>query len=442
MYRWIFLGLLALLVPTLASALRSNPRLLPKVGFAIGFLPFFISMHLYVAPYAWLGWLGLAKGFEVSILDGIALAVIFSTRPVRTPSILKIGFGIYFGACLFATARATQPVASLFYDWQLLRLVILFMAASRATAANRDVPKGIVAGLGTAVLIQAVEVLRQFAGGAIQASGTVGHQNLLGTLTNASVMSAFGLLLANRGSGFYGTVVLAGAFVVLLGASRASLALFALGLLLTLVFSIRNRRSSRKIAFGAVAAVSLLAAVPVMMWAVNRRPEAARESSNEQRDAMKEAAQMIFADYPLGVGPNAYVFVANVGGYSERAGVVWASDIRSNPVHNSYYLTLAEAGFVGLFGLLFLLGSFFVIGFRALRNPLSRAEFGNVVGLFAGVVIAAVHAWFEWVSLTYQMDSVLAIGMGAVIGQIARRKVAVPLSTPSVGPRDLMPTVA
>src|SRR6476646_9977307 len=148
MYRWIFLALLALLVPVLASALRSNPRLLPKVGFALGFLPFFISMHLYVAPYAWLGWIGPAKGFEISILDGIALAVIFSTKSVRTHPILKIGFGIYFAACLFATARAAQPIASLFYDWQLVRLAILFMAVSRATAANRDVPMAIVAGLG------------------------------------------------------------------------------------------------------------------------------------------------------------------------------------------------------------------------------------------------------------------------------------------------------
>ena len=63
---------------------------------------------------------------------------------------------------------------------------------------------------------------------------------------------------------------------------------------------------------------------------------------------MIRAAKMIIADHPLGVGPNQYLLVANIGGYSSRAGVAWNAANRSAPVHNSYYFITAELGFVGL----------------------------------------------------------------------------------------------
>src|SRR5207248_9522813 len=138
--------------------------------------------------------------------------------------------------------------------------------------------------------------------------------------------------------------------------------------ILTTALSIRHKPTSRKYAFAGALAVLLIASVPVMIWAASRRTEAAKASSDAERASMKAAARMIIADHPFGVGANQYVVVANTGGYSERAGVAWNEDNRAAPVHDTYYLITAELGFIGLIGLLAMLGSFIVVGLRSFRR--------------------------------------------------------------------------
>ncbi len=58
--------MMPILVVALSVVLKNN-RHLPKASFAMGFLAFFLHLHLYVAPYAWFDWIGTAKGFEISL---------------------------------------------------------------------------------------------------------------------------------------------------------------------------------------------------------------------------------------------------------------------------------------------------------------------------------------------------------------------------------------
>ena len=134
--------------------------------------------------------------------------------------------------------------------------------------------------------------------------------------------------------------------------------------MLTIFLSIRHHRTPRKMAFGAACGFLLIAAIPAMMWASNRRSEAEKVSSDQERTAMKLAAWMMAMDHPLGVGANQYVVVANLGGYSQRAGVAWNPQNRLAPVHDSYYLVMAEMGIVGLIGFLATLASLILLGFR------------------------------------------------------------------------------
>ena len=153
-----------------------------------------------------------------------------------------------------------------------------------------------------------------------------------------------------------------------------------------------------------------------MLWAVERRSDAARASSDEERREMIMAARMIIADNPMGVGPNQYLLVANIGGYSSRAGVAWNTANRSAPVHNSYYLVTAEEGFLGLIGMITTLLSAIAVGFRALKRIPTGERSEILVGLVAAMMISCVHLAFEWVFATYYVQYLLAMSMGSLVG--------------------------
>ena len=95
--KWIILiALLGMLGP-LTVFLRSQPKYILHACFFMGLLVFFIDPYLNISPVSW-RWTGAVKGFEVSILDIIAFAIIFATRPVRVPIGLKVGVGFYLTA--------------------------------------------------------------------------------------------------------------------------------------------------------------------------------------------------------------------------------------------------------------------------------------------------------------------------------------------------------
>lgn len=165
-----------------------------------------------------------------------------------------------------------------------------------------------------------------------------------------------------------------------------------------------------------LAVLLLLLSAPAMMWAVGRRSEEARISSNEERTAMTSAASMIIADHPLGVGPNQYLIVANLGGYSERAGVAWNYANRSAPVHNSYLLVWAELGIVGLIGLITMLVATMVVGLRAMRRLVWDERSELMIGLLATLIVVSAHIAFEWLVVTNYVHYLLAMSMGALVG--------------------------
>ena len=79
--KWIILiALLGSLGP-LTMFLRSQPKYLLHACFFMGLLVFFLDPYLNISPITW-RWTGAVKGFEISIVDVIAFAIIFAT-PAR-----------------------------------------------------------------------------------------------------------------------------------------------------------------------------------------------------------------------------------------------------------------------------------------------------------------------------------------------------------------------
>lgn len=413
--KWIVLGGLLALIPALTVLLRSQPRFLVHACYFMGLLVFFFDPYLNIGPVTW-DWPGVVKGIEITILDVIAISILLATRSVRTPLSLKVGLGIYVLALLLSSLVAEVKSPAVFYIWQFCRAVVVFLAVARATAAQSGAPFALVAGIGTATVIQAIVAAKQYVGGNVAAGGTLGHRNILGLTSHFAVMPAFALLLAGRRNLPAIAVVVAGAVIALTGGGRATIGLFGIGVVITTILSIRHKATGRKTMMAGLAVLLLVLSAPAMMWAVGRRSAEARISSNEERLAMTAAARMIIADHPLGVGPNQYLMVANLGGYSERAGVAWNYANRSAPVHNSYLLVWAELGIVGLVGLLAMLVSTVVIGLKAMRRLVWDERSELMIGLVGTMIVAGAHMAFEWLFVTNYVHYLLAMSMGALVG--------------------------
>ncbi|MEO8456151.1 MAG: O-antigen ligase family protein [Sphingomicrobium sp.] len=418
--KWVFLLAVLALAPVLAGMLRSQPRYLVHTCFVLGVLLFVLAPRLWTAPIAWPAWPAPVKGIEISFVDAISVALIASTRGVRIPLSIKLSFSIYCFAIVVSTFAAFQPMAAIFYAWQLLRTVLLMIAIARVCVSEPRAPAALFAGLGVGLMYEAALVVWQYLRGVGRPGGNFGHPNFLALGSEFAVFTTLSLMLGSRRLLWPAATVMAAFLIAVLGGSRAALGLFGLGVILTTLLSIRHKATSRKYAFAGTLAVLLLASTPVMIWAASRRTEAAKASSDTERAAMKSAARMIIADHPFGVGANQYVVVTNTGGYSARAGVAWNEDNRAAPVHDTYYLITAELGFIGLIGLLAILGSFVALGFRALGRHIPGEQGELVPGLLATMILVAIHINFEFVFMDFVLHYLFAVTAGMLIAIASR----------------------
>ena len=426
--KWVFLAALILAVPLLTVILRSKPRYLVHACFAAGVLMFAAVPNLWAAPIPWPGWPGPVKGLEINIIDSIAVALIFSTRPVPISWSVKLPFALYFFAILISTFASYQWMPAAFYAWQVIRAAVLFVAIARVCGTVSEAPIALLAGLGAGLVYEGVLAAKEFVSGVERPGGNLGHSNFLGLASDFVVFPTMALMLGTRRFAWPAIVLGSGLIIAIVGGSRATMGLLAIGLVLTLVFSLQHGTSSRKIAFGGAAVLLLLCAAPLMVWAANHRSAESKESSDSERTAMKEAARMIIADHPFGVGANQYVVVANTGGYSQRAGVAWNYTSRSAPVHDTYYLVTAELGFIGLIGFLGTIVGLISLAWRMLKRRSEDESNELVPGLLATMLVASVHVSYEWVFMHFVLHYMFAVGAGMLVGIRARHRSPVRLA--------------
>ena len=412
--KWLLLLAILATVPAVIGLLRSNPKAILWIGLLVGFLPFGIApYHLYTAPVSWAMWPGTVKGIELSFLDSLALAILLSTGRVPISRPVKAAFCAFFVAVLFSTVVAQNKTAALFYVWQLMRTALVCVAVARASARHHEFPMQVFFGLGAGLSLQAFNVLMHF--GENRAGGDFGA-NLLGLMTDFVGFGAIALLLAGFRTRTALLLCLCDFIAVVGGGSRATIGLFAFGVILVTCLSFWHQTTGRKGVMAISVLLMVALAAPLLLSSVNQRSAEMRESSNSEREAFKAAARMILDDHPLGVGANQYVIVANVGGYSEKAGVPWNSSERSAPVHNSYYLAAAELGYAGAATLIGFLLAVILVGLRAIKNAGGGSRAALLVGAVASVSVAVVHITYEWVAMLFTIHYLFAIAVGLILG--------------------------
>jgi O-antigen ligase/polysaccharide polymerase Wzy-like membrane protein len=389
----------------------------------MGMMPFVMSSwHLYVAPYGFPTWQGYPKGIELSALDFIAVAICFAARGTGTKTRRLWPWILYIFAVIIAVPHAHVMIPATFYVWQLARMALIFIAATRLCAypgASEALLKGLMAG----ICYQALFSINQAAHGSVQADGEFGAQNLLGLMTHFALFPAFALLLVGK-RGWWPVVGFSAAVIVdVLTASRGTLGFAALGLALLGMLSCLNSFSGRKGAIISVGFLLALGITPLALNAIDARAGGNKvENSNEARSEMTRAAWYIIEDYPLGIGSNQYVLISNIGGYADRAGMNWGSGTRKTSVHNSYLLALAETGPIGLIAMILLLGVPILTSFRAAfrfkRDP--RSEI--LLGLGVAMAIVSLHFMYEWIFVMFMVQYAFALSAGTAVGMATQLK--------------------
>lgn len=421
--KWAGLFLIILAGPAIAAWLRTNPRQAPVLWGMLTFLPFVIGpWNLDVAPFETPMWSGFVKGWQVSFLDAVAFGIIVGTRGKWPKLVLIIPLLAYMFAVTISVVQARFPNLAFSYVVQLLRVLLVFLAAARVAAMDRG-DRALLTGLILGLTLQAGYAIVARLNGALQTGGSFGHQNLLGLVSHMALIPAFAMFLSVRLPRRALMGVIAGLIVVALTASRATIVLAGLGLMLTLVLSLSLRFTGRKAAVGLLALVMVAASLPLAQAALERRFQTQNSTfmtEDEQRLAFARAARAIMAEYPLGVGPNHYVFIANTEGFSERAGVNWSFGNRSAHVHNVYLLTGAETGYPGMITLAFLYLSAIFYAFGTAFKFRRREGSEVLIGVGAAMVAVALHGLVEWVFVEYSIEYVFACSLGLITGLRSR----------------------
>ena len=331
--KWVTLIILLVAIVPVRGWLRRNPNAIPRALMFMGFLPWILELHLQVAVISDVNWIGHVTGVEFGVLDALALALYLSLPRVGHPLPFRISMLLYFSAVLLSVLQARYAwIAVVYYLAQLARMFLVYAAVTRVCVLNSRAISALMTGMVAGLLFETVVVIFQrFALGMSQPSGTISHQNILGMMCQIVVFPLFALLL-NRERGWLPIAgTLAGVVIQVLTVSRATIGLSAFGYVAVYLLSTARQWTSRK---ARVLLISLAAAagfVPIVMSSIESRLESERVmwGDFDERAALKTMAANIFSDYPLGVGANNFVLVANVEGYSERAGN-W-SDVARRP---------------------------------------------------------------------------------------------------------------
>jgi O-antigen ligase len=393
------------------------------------FLPFVIApWNLIISPYAIPMWSGFVKGWQVSVLDALAIGILLGSRRRWRGMILLVPFGLLLLAVFLAVLQARFPNYALSYAIQLCRVAVVFLAVAQVAKmenGERALFTGLVAGLA----VQALSALWDRAGGALQTGGSLGHQNLLGFVSHMAVMPAFAMLLAGRYKKTALLGVVSGLLVVALTASRATILIAGFGISLVLILSLVLRFSSRKamVAVGGVAALAAgsLFAIESLERRFAVQGQVAFFEEDSQRIAFAEAARMMIESEPLGVGPNHYAFISNTEGYSDRAGVNWSQSNRLALVHNGFLLVWAETGLFGIVTLVGLLGSAMWYAFLTAVQSRRRPEADMLIASGVAMICIAIHSLVEWMLVIYSSQYLLACTLGMIAGLRMRVRGAV-----------------
>lgn len=406
--RYVALLILIASVPILMGMIGRDKKKRDLAVMAVGMLMFCTgTIDASAALITWPGWQGLSKGIIISLIDTIVLALIF-TRHKRLNKAHFWPLIIIFAIPIFVSvALAPEKQAAMFIVAQIAQMAVLFVALSGELQRPSAI-RSLIQGLSIGLMIQAGYVLSQKASGAIQASGTMPHQNILGMTVELAALPILAALLEGEKSKLAYGGLLGGLIIIAGGGSRGTMLFFAMGAAILLVLSLVRRNVTRKWQIVGMAALACAVAVPMAMGTLSERFGGDSVMAQEtERAAFERAAAAMSADHPLGVGANNFVSVNNLQGYAARSGLDWAPALRSKPAHNAFLVSRAETGWAGEIALIILLSGLVWAGLKAGFRMKKVPIFGISLGCASAIFVVALHSMYEYAILTSLVQRIL-----------------------------------
>ncbi|MFP5078554.1 O-antigen ligase family protein [Rhizobium sp. YIM 134829] len=405
---------LVTILPIVLLARRHDP-IFRVLWFCLGCFPFLLSAIPFfdIGILSWGDqWIGFVHGVEVSAVDFVAILCFLSLKRPRLVAWHLIPLCLWIVMAAVSMVHAPQPMAAFFGVWQLMR-VLLVTAVVASAAEDARVPFLILKGMALGLILNAIASIWQHFGlGLAQSPGLFLHQNTLGMITHFVLFPHLALLLATRRENLYvSATVFACLLVVVLTASRATVGIALVGVALTYVIVFLSGATQRLIAIALAGTLCAGLLAPLAISAFNSRFDKSPLSEDvyDERAAFNRTALFIFHDHPFGVGINHYVSFAKNGGYAQRGGVADNESNRSNIVHNAYWLSAAETGFLGLGAFALTLASGILVALWAAFSIPNSTYRALLLGLAVATTMAAFHSTLEWI--IYIKDVQYAVGL-------------------------------
>ena len=354
---------------------------------------------------------GHTKGYEISLIEVLALALIVAAK--RTPGSRITGripglgwYLLWCAASVISLFGSQEPAFSLMAACRFFKGALIFWAAAVYLRDEADL-RWAVGALAVAVFHQGLLCLKmRLLDGSWQVKGWFEHQNPMAMWCYMSALPVLAAALWREVRGPLLYLCLAGyggaGLCILLSVSRAGLAAYAAGSVALLVLAWSRGPNARVIGLSVLGA---LGTVVVSLFALDsfhaRLSEVAASSEvveEDLRDILNKQSAAMLKDHPLtGVGWNNFgVSNSRPRGdvYSEileewdreRGFTIYDENYYANPLTESlYWLWLAETGSLG-FGTFVLFAIMTV--WWALRNAWCRR--GTLMGAVAGGLLVAL----------------------------------------------------
>jgi O-antigen ligase len=401
----------------------------------VGALPFIwgIFPKREIAIWGDPAWPGFVKGFDVSFLDLLIVALYFSTRHLRRGAIpFKIPFALYGMAVVISSFQAENTIATLYYAWQLLRIFAVYVVVARASTEPRLLV-ALIKGLALGLCFEAAIVgWQRFVIHYIQSPGTFAAQNQLGLAVHFAIFPFFALLLAGDRDWRAIAIPIFGIMIDVFTASRAAVGFASGGFALVFLASAIRKWTSRKARIALLGVVLIAAMSPLAIKQFDLRMDVFGAAEDGGRSALNSAAAAILADHPMGIGANNIVVFANVHGYYDRANV--GSKNSGTLPHNIYWVAVAETGYFGGIALVVWLACPLLSAWSSgWRNRFD--ERGDLLlGLATSLLVVYIHSLYEWIFFTNAIQYLFALTLGMIAGLMEQlRRSRLDLRTPSQG---------